>query len=71
MQADEMTDRLAVKAEPEPEPEPAPLIDRVERLEAIVQRLAEQGENHGESLARVGSRLTRAEKHVGLPSTDA
>lgn len=52
------------------EPDPEPLPERIERLERCLRELSDQVENHVISLAHVGSRLVRCEKHVGLPSTD-
>lgn len=47
-----------------------PLIDRVERLERALLEASALIQNHGDAIARVGSRLSRVEKHIGLPSTD-
>jgi hypothetical protein len=51
--------------------EPPTLAERVEHLEAIVREFAEAIENNRSAMGRVGTRLSRAEKYVGLPSTDA
>lgn len=46
------------------------LVERVEGLEKYLAAMYEQVESNTSAIGRVGSRLARAEKHVGLPSTD-
>lgn len=48
----------------------APLIERVERLEVALLEAGDTLRGYGEAIGRVGARLDRAEKHIGLPSTD-
>jgi hypothetical protein len=56
------TTEMMTKADAQAEP----LVDRVERLERALLEVGERLSTHGESLGRIGARLDRAEKHVGL-----
>jgi hypothetical protein len=64
----ERADEYTVQADDKPAP--PRLVDRVEQLENVLAELAERLDTNTSAIARVGSRLTRAEMHIGLPSTD-
>ena len=51
-------------------PEATRLVDRVQRLENLLQEAAEMLETHAGAINRVGARLSRVETHVGLPGSD-